>query len=100
MYKNKRLERNFSSLSNMQMAYGRLAKRIDQRMQQLDSAANLSDIQAIRSTKLHQLQGKDKGLLSISISGNWRIVFEPIGGSFLDYETIEVIKIEKVVDYH
>ena len=41
--------------------------------------------------KLHQLTGKDQGRWSISVSGNWRVVF-----AFMDEDAVDV----DYLDYH
>lgn len=53
----------------------------------LDTAQSIEDMD-IPGFKLHPLKGKQKGRLSISVSGNWRITFEfREGNAFaLDYE--------------
>jgi len=42
------------------------------------TARNVEDIPAMPGWKLHGLRGDRKGQWSISITGNWRIVFEVI----------------------
>lgn len=100
LYKSKKLEKTFSSLSRMQAAYGQLSKRLDRRMQQISQAVNLKDIKALPSARLHQLKGKDAGSFAVNISGNWRLVFSSIDGDLEDYTTITIVRVEKVVDYH
>ena len=41
----------------------------------LDTAETIEDMD-IPGFKLHPLKGNRKGLLSISVSGNWRITFD------------------------
>lgn len=47
--------------------------------------------QSLPGWKLHQLKGGKRNMWSISLTGNWRIVFEVIN--------IEVYKLD-LVDYH
>lgn len=100
LYKNNRLEKTFSSLSKMKKAYGTRAKVIDVRLQELSAATCLEDIKFLPQAKLHKLSGKQEGFLAVSISGNWRIIFEPCDGNLDDLKSIRTIKIEQVVDYH
>ena len=41
----------------------------------LDTAHCIEDLD-IPGYRLHQLKGNRKGLLSITVSGNWRVTFE------------------------
>ena len=56
----------------------------------LDMAAKPSDLD-LPGYRLHPLKGDLKGLWSVTISGNWRIIF-----SFKDGDASDV----DLVDYH
>ncbi len=84
-----------------------MAKKIKQRINQLESADNLAIISTLPVLRLHQYEGKDKGIWSIDIQKNWRILFEinqdPIptledGG--VDLKTITIISIASITDPH
>lgn len=53
----------------------------------LDSAHDIEDLD-IPDYRLHQLKGDRKGIWSISVSGNWRIMFEFVDGNvyIVNYE--------------
>lgn len=106
-YKTKKLEKSLTTDKGLTRTYGTLAKKIKQRITELESAENLSVIAKLPALRLHPHGGKRKGTWSIDIQENWRILFtidhEPIpvledGGLAL----LEVtrIKIESVEDPH
>lgn len=87
--------------------YGNLAKKIKQRMRQLKSANNLSVIASLPALRLHPHIGKNKGIWSIDIQKNWRILFkidqDPIptledGG--VDIKKVTIVRIESITDPH
>jgi len=63
------------------------AGRLRMQLAALDSAMEVSDLD-IPGYKLHPLKGDRKGILGISVSGNWRLIFEFRDGHayLLDYE--------------
>lgn len=106
-FKNKKLEKSITTDKGLVKTYGKLAKKIKQRRIQLESADNLADIARIPVLRFHQYFGQGKGICSIDIQENWRILFsinqDPIpiladGG--LDLKEITILKIESVEDPH
>lgn len=106
-YKTNKLKKSLTTDKGLAKSYGKLAKKIKQRRIQLESADNLEDISKLPKLRLHPYKGKDKGIWSIDIQENWRILFEinqdPIptlddGG--VDLKAITIIKIESVEDPH
>jgi proteic killer suppression protein len=65
--------------------------RIRRALSILDSAKAIEDIGRLPGMRLHRLKGDLAGLWSISVSGNWRIVFH-----FTDEGVADV----DLVDYH
>jgi toxin HigB-1 len=63
------------------------ADRLRMQLAAMDSALEIADLD-IPGYKLHPLKGDRKGVLSISVSGNWRLTFEFRDGHvyLLDYE--------------
>ena len=57
----------------------------------LDEARRPGDVAAQPGYRLHPLKGDMAGLWSVSVSGNWRVVFR-----FRDSEAVDV----DLVDYH
>jgi proteic killer suppression protein len=57
----------------------------------LNAANDVSELAAVPGWRLHSLKGDRQGFWSISVSGNWRLVFH-----FEDGEALEI----DLVDYH
>lgn len=66
------------------------ARRIADVLGHLDRAQRASDLD-LPGYRLHALKGDLRGLWSITISGNWRIVFRLVDGDALDVD---------LMDYH
>lgn len=107
LFKNNKLEKSLSTDKGLLKSYGKLAKKIKQRINQLESADNLEVILKLPALRLHQHIGKGKGFWSIDIQENWRILFlinqDPIpsledGG--VDLKAITIISIVSVEDPH
>ncbi len=106
-YKTNRLAKSLSSPKEIERNYGQRAKLVNQRLTELKDAGTLAVMKTIPAANCHELTGKRKGQLAVSISGNWRIIFEaghhPIpqkedGG--MDWSKITIIEITDVIDYH
>ena len=65
-------------------------KRINDVLAHLDAAIRLDDVD-LPGYRLHALRGELRGFWSITISGNWRIVFRLTDGDCFDVD---------LVDYH
>jgi len=106
-FKTKKLERSLTTDKGLSKAYGALANKIKQRINQLISANDLEIVSKLPVLRLHQYKGKEKGTWSIDIQKNWRILFivnqNPIptkeDGS-VDLKAITIIRIEAVADPH
>jgi len=77
-FKHKGLEKFFTtgSIAGVQAKH---AAKIRDRLAYLDSAQCVEDMD-LPGYRLHPLEGKLKGQWAISVSGNWRIVFEFVDG--------------------
>jgi proteic killer suppression protein len=64
--------------------------RIEDVLFQLDSAKTPGDL-GLPGYRLHPLKGDMKGYWSVTISGNWRIIFRFVKGGAYDVD---------LVDYH
>ena len=67
-----------------------LANRVTLALADLDDARKPSDLD-LPGYRLHPLKGRLKGYWSISISGNWRVIFRFEDGDAYDVD---------LVDYH
>lgn len=106
-FKNKKLQKILTDPGEIKKAYGSMAKRVSQRMDQFQAAPNLATIQSLPALECHLLTGDRKGEWAVSISGNYRLIFEinhdPIpakedGG--VDSIRITDIRILETTDYH
>ena len=68
-----------------------LASRLRRILTALEEAQGPSDIATRPGYRLHSLKGDKAGYWSISVSGNWRVVFR-----FEDNEAVDV----DLLDYH
>ena len=73
-FKHKGLERFFSNGSTAGIKVSHKA-RLEERLQALHTAYSVDDMD-IPGWRLHPLKGSRSGQWSVSVSGNWRIVFE------------------------
>jgi len=77
-FKHKGLEKFFISGSTVGIQAKHTA-RLEERLQALHTAFTIQDME-LPGWKLHQLKGNRGSFWSISVSGNWRIVFEFVDG--------------------
>jgi proteic killer suppression protein len=82
------------------------AKRLRQRLDDLDAAANLEMMRSLPG-KLHELTGDRKGRLAMTVDGGKRLILEPVdpeharkpdGG--LDWAQVTAVRMLGVEDYH
>ncbi|MEH6512959.1 MAG: type II toxin-antitoxin system RelE/ParE family toxin [Maribacter arcticus] len=106
-YKNNKLEKSLTIDKEIIRYYGQLAKKIKQRITELQEADNLAVIATLPSMRLHPYKGDRKGEWSIDIFKNWRICFEianqPIPNmedAKVDLAKVTSIKIMSVEDPH
>lgn len=106
-YKSRKLEKQLSDPGAMLKSFGQLAVKIKLRLKNLKDADNLAILRTIPAARCHELKGNRKGELSVDISGNYRLIFEPVhnpipqkedGG--LNWEAITKIRINEIKDYH
>jgi proteic killer suppression protein len=64
------------------------ASRLRLILGRLNTAAELRDMD-LPGLRLHELKGKDKGLQSVTVSGNWRVVFRFSGGDAHDVDYLD-----------
>jgi len=106
-YKNRKLEKQLTNPKEMVKSFGRLAKKINQRLEDIKAADSLAIIGLIPAARCHELSGDRKGELAVDVSSNYRMIFEPYhepiptkedGG--LQWEAVTKIRINEVEDYH
>lgn len=106
-YKNNKLKKQLTQPKHMAKAFGQLARRIDQRMEDLKAADTLEGMRLIPGARCHELSGKRKGELAVDVSGNYRLIFKPDHDPLpekedgvLNWEEVTAIRILEVDDYH
>lgn len=85
-FKHKGLEKFFTtgSVAGIRADH---ASRLELRLQALHTATTVEDMD-LPGWRLHALKGNRSGLWAVSVSGNWRLVFEFTDGHayVIDYE--------------
>ena len=68
-----------------------ILRRARRKLEYIDLAARLDDLQVPRGNRLHGLGGERKGQYAIAINDQWRICFRFVDGDAYDVE---------ITDYH
>jgi plasmid maintenance system killer protein len=105
-YSNK-IKKKLSSPSEIQQAFGTMAKKVQSRLDDISASPNLKVLMQIPAANCHPLSGKRSGEWAVDISGNHRMIFEidhdPIprkdNGEILAIEVTD-IRIIETTDYH
>jgi len=64
-------------------------KRLRRALTALDTAATLDDMKTFPGWRLHPLTGDRKGFWSISVTGNWRLIFRFEAGDAYDLDLVD-----------
>jgi plasmid maintenance system killer protein len=106
-YKSRKLEKQLTDPKELTKSFGQFARKVNQRLKDLSDADNLAIMRAIPAARCHELAGDRKGALAVVVSGNFRMIFEPLhdplprkddGG--LNWEEVTKIQINEIEDYH
>lgn len=106
-YKSRKLEKQLTDPNEMIKSFGQLARKVNQRLKDLTDADNLAIMRTIPAARCHELTGGRKGELALDVSGNYRMIFEPLhdpisqkddGG--LNWEEVTKIQMNEIEDYH
>ncbi len=102
-----KLKRCMEDERALQKTFGDRSGPLRRRLRMLAQAAVLADVPAGPPDHCHQLKGDRKGQLAVTLTGNWRLIFEPdhnpvpmLPDGGLDLDAVTAIKILEVVDYH
>jgi proteic killer suppression protein len=85
-WKNKELQRLFEQGASRRIDQ-KLQKRVAERLQVLNKARTLEELN-VPGWHFHRWQG-DRTVLSISVSGNWRILFRWNNGDVFDVDLVD-----------
>jgi proteic killer suppression protein len=89
-FKSKKLRRFFEADDAAGLPAGQVEK-IGDTLAAVDTAEQPADIALFPGWRLHPLKGELKGFWSVTITGNWRLIFRFEGGDAFDVD---------LVDYH
>ena len=67
------------------------ADKLRDMLHALDAAATIDEVETVPGWRLHPLKGDLRGYWSLSVSGNWRLVFRFADGDAFDLD---------LTDYH
>ena len=67
----------------------KLVRRVAMVLSALDVAETVDELRSVPGWRLHALTGDLKGFWSISVSGNWRIIFRFENGQVLDVDLLD-----------
>lgn len=108
VFASKKMQKACSSENQMRKQWGdRMAKKLRQRLAELDGIDSLADTALLPSFRCHELSGDRAGQLAIDLVHPHRLVFQPDhdplpkktdGG--LDWAKVTRIAVIEVVDYH
>ncbi len=76
-FKTNKLEKQLTKAPEIAKTYGKMAKKVNQRMKELRAVSNLEDLKKIPAARCHMLKGNRNEEFAVDISGNFRIIFEP-----------------------
>lgn len=106
-YQNNKLEKQLSSGSEIKKAFGMNAKKVAQRMSEIEASPNLAVLMQIPAARCHRLKGDLEGEWAVSISPNHRLLFmiadNPVprkDNGEIDTILVKEIKIITTTDYH
>ena len=103
-FKNNRIKKQCETPQRAQLDFGsRMGNVLTQRVAELAAATSLLDIKHIPAARLHRLKGARADEFAVDLVHPYRLVFRPIlqeGVDIFDLESINIIRIEEVTDYH
>ena len=91
IFKNNKLKKILSDPREIQKAFGNMAKKVSQRMEQLKAAPTLSDMVNYQAARCHQLKGERKDEWAIDISVNHRMILKSIKVLYLKIKMVQLI---------
>lgn len=74
-YGSNKIKKKLSNASEIKKAFGVNAKRVSQRIADIEASANLAVLMTIPAANCHPLKGSRKDEWALDISGNHRIIF-------------------------
>jgi len=107
-FRSDKLKKNCTDSEKAKKVYGvARAKKITQRLQEIQAAPDLETLMKLRPTGCHPLIGKRKGEFALDLPDGFRLIFKPITDEgkpskkdTLDYQDATKVRIIEIVDYH
>ena len=107
-FRTKQLQKICNSSKEMQKAFGTIrAKKLQQRLVELQAADHLAQISRVPPPRCHELTGDRQGQLSVDLDHPYRLLFIPAndpvphkedGG--LDWSAVTEIEVIEIADPH
>lgn len=101
--KTKKLANIINNRNLIQKYYGELTGKINARLDEFAAARTLRDIPSTPPPRCHALKGNRDGQFAVTVSGNYRIVFEGYDKNDQlsdDKDRITTVFILAIEDYH
>lgn len=76
-YQHKKLQKATADLKSISKNYGVMAKKVIQRLKEIEASSTLEVLGKIPAARCHQLVGNFAGHLAVDVSKNHRIIFRP-----------------------
>lgn len=103
-FRNNKIKEQCENPQRARLDFGsRMGNVLTQRVAELAAATSLLDIKHIPAARLHRLKGARADEFAVDLVHPYRLVFRPIlqeGVDIFDLESINIIRIEEVTDYH
>lgn len=95
----------FNSERLLKKEYGQMARIISKRMDQLRAAKTVAEYMEYQIGNPHFLKGDYHKCIGIKITGNYRLIIEPLYDANTDFSnlnlnTLRVVTVLEVDDYH
>ena len=108
LFRTRKMQRACSSDRQMVRTWGETAARkLKQRLAELQAAATLQDIRHLPAARCHELTQDRKGQLAVDLMHPFRLILEPAddpvparADGSLDWARVTRIAILEVTDYH
>jgi proteic killer suppression protein len=107
-FRSRKLEKTCNNEKQMKGDLGpAIAKKLRQRLQELEAADSLADISHLPPPRCHELQGDRAGELSVDLVHSYRLIFIPADDTVpvkddggLDWSKVTEVAIVEIVDTH
>ncbi|MCA9444708.1 MAG: type II toxin-antitoxin system RelE/ParE family toxin [Candidatus Omnitrophica bacterium] len=109
VYRSRQLRKICNEQKKLVQKFGpQIAKRLMQRLTELEAAESLEDMRRLPGARCHELTADRKGEFSVDLAHPYRLIFEPDyesppkknAGGGLDWKQITKICVLEIVDYH